>query len=63
MKCRLTRWLVCLVCWLAAVAWAEVPVPPLQARVTDLTATLSAEQAEYMGIPVDGPFKPDHYRY
>jgi uncharacterized protein len=40
----LTRWIVCFACWLAAVAWAEVPVPPLQARVTDLTATLSAEQ-------------------
>ena len=24
---------------------------------------LTAEQAKYMGIPVDGPFKPDHYRY
>ncbi|MFT3848899.1 MAG: TPM domain-containing protein [Propionivibrio sp.] len=42
---RLTFWLVALACWLAATAWAEVPVPPLAARVTDLTATLSAEQA------------------
>ena len=25
--------------------------------------TLSAEQAAYLGIPVDGPFKPEHYRY
>ncbi len=25
--------------------------------------TLSAEQADYIGVPVDGPFKPDHYRY
>lgn len=24
---------------------------------------LSAEQAEYLGLPVDGPYKPDHYRY
>ena len=24
---------------------------------------LSQEQADYMGIPVDGPYKPDHYRY
>ncbi len=24
---------------------------------------LSAEQAEYLGIPQDGPFKPDYYRY
>jgi len=25
--------------------------------------TLSAEQADYIGVPVQGPFKPDHYRY
>ena len=24
---------------------------------------LSAEQAEYLGIPVEGPYKPEHYRY
>jgi len=24
---------------------------------------LSKEQAEYLGVAVDGPFKPDHYRY
>ena len=25
--------------------------------------TLSKEQAEYLGVPVGGPYKPDHYRY
>ena len=25
--------------------------------------TLSEEQADYIGVPVQGPFKPDHYRY
>ena len=25
--------------------------------------TLSPEQAAYIGVPVEGPFKPDHYRY
>jgi adenosylhomocysteinase len=25
--------------------------------------TLTQEQADYLGIPVNGPFKPDHYRY
>ncbi len=25
--------------------------------------TLSKQQSEYLGIPVDGPYKPDHYRY
>ena len=44
MSRRFTCWLVGLVCWLSAAAWAEVPVPPLTARVTDLTATLSPEQ-------------------
>jgi adenosylhomocysteinase len=24
---------------------------------------LSKEQAEYIGVPVEGPYKPDHYRY
>jgi adenosylhomocysteinase len=25
--------------------------------------TLSKDQADYIGVPVDGPFKPEHYRY
>jgi len=25
--------------------------------------TLSQEQADYIGVPVDGPYKPEHYRY
>ena len=25
--------------------------------------TLTREQADYIGVPVDGPYKPDHYRY
>ena len=24
---------------------------------------LTQEQADYLGVPVEGPFKPDHYRY
>jgi adenosylhomocysteinase len=24
---------------------------------------LTKEQAEYIGVPVDGPYKPEHYRY
>ncbi|MBW1926598.1 MAG: adenosylhomocysteinase [Deltaproteobacteria bacterium] len=31
----------------------------LGARLTKLRP----EQAEYIGVPIDGPFKPDHYRY
>ncbi len=26
-------------------------------------STLSQKQADYIGVPVEGPFKPDHYRY
>jgi adenosylhomocysteinase len=25
--------------------------------------TLTPKQAEYIGVPADGPYKPDHYRY
>ena len=25
--------------------------------------SLSKEQADYIGVPVDGPYKSDHYRY
>jgi adenosylhomocysteinase len=25
--------------------------------------TLTPKQAEYIGVPVEGPYKPDHYRY
>ena len=25
--------------------------------------TLTKEQADYIGVPVDGPYKPNHYRY
>jgi adenosylhomocysteinase len=24
---------------------------------------LTKDQADYIGVPVDGPYKPDHYRY
>jgi adenosylhomocysteinase len=33
------------------------------AKVGVKLTKLSKEQAEYLGVPVDGPFKPDHYRY
>ncbi|MFC7625864.1 adenosylhomocysteinase [Microlunatus sp. GCM10028923] len=26
-------------------------------------STLTDKQAEYLGLPVEGPYKPDHYRY
>ncbi|HZX31425.1 MAG TPA: YgcG family protein [Rhodocyclaceae bacterium] len=41
---RLGAFLVLFWLWLAGAAWAEVAVPALKARVTDLTGTLSAEQ-------------------
>ncbi len=31
----------------------------LGAKLTEL----SKEQADYIGVPVEGPYKPDHYRY
>jgi adenosylhomocysteinase len=38
---------------------ARVHVEALGAKLTKL----SAAQAAYIDVPVDGPFKPDHYRY
>jgi adenosylhomocysteinase len=32
-------------------------------RIGVKLTTLSPKQAEYLGIPVEGPYKPDHYRY
>jgi adenosylhomocysteinase len=40
----------------------EVATSHLEALDIKLTK-LSPEQSEYLGIPVKGPFKPDHYRY
>ena len=34
----------------------------LQKIGADLTR-LAPEQADYIGVPQDGPFKPEHYRY
>jgi len=38
---------------------ARLHLDALGAKLTPL----SRQQAEYLGIPVGGPFKPDHYRY
>jgi adenosylhomocysteinase len=40
----------------------EVARLHLQHLDVELTA-LSDDQAKYLGIPADGPYKPDHYRY
>jgi len=33
------------------------------AKVGAHLSTLSKEQADYISVPVEGPFKPEHYRY
>ncbi|WP_457675130.1 adenosylhomocysteinase [Thiolapillus sp.] len=38
---------------------ARLHIDKIGARLT----TLSQEQADYIGVPVEGPYKPDHYRY
>jgi len=40
----------------------EVASSHLSALDIKLTK-LSTEQSDYLGLPVEGPFKPDHYRY
>ncbi|MFQ5642648.1 MAG: adenosylhomocysteinase [Thiogranum sp.] len=38
---------------------ARLHLKKIGANLTRLTT----EQAEYLGLPVDGPYKPEHYRY
>jgi adenosylhomocysteinase len=38
---------------------ARLHLEALGARLT----TLRPDQASYLGVPVEGPYKPDHYRY
>ncbi|MCH2139992.1 MAG: adenosylhomocysteinase [Phycisphaerales bacterium] len=38
---------------------ARLHLDQLGAKLTDLTK----EQADYIGVSVEGPYKPDHYRY
>ena len=38
---------------------ARLHLEALGAKLTELTPT----QASYLGVPTEGPFKPDHYRY
>jgi adenosylhomocysteinase len=38
---------------------ARLHLDALGVKLTQLTK----EQASYIGVPVDGPYKPDHYRY
>ena len=33
------------------------------AKVGAKLTKLNAEQAEYIGVPAEGPYKPDYYRY
>ena len=32
-------------------------------KVGAILTKLSNDQANYIGVPIDGPFKPDSYRY
>jgi adenosylhomocysteinase len=38
---------------------ARLHLEKLGANLTEL----SERQAAYIGVPVEGPYKPDHYRY
>ncbi len=38
---------------------ARLHLEKIGAKLTNL----SKDQASYLGVPVDGPYKPDHYRY
>ena len=38
---------------------ARLHLDHLSVRLTELTD----KQSEYLGVPLEGPYKPDHYRY
>jgi adenosylhomocysteinase len=38
---------------------ARLHLEKLGVKLTKMTAA----QSEYIGVPVEGPYKPDHYRY
>jgi adenosylhomocysteinase len=38
---------------------ARAHCPQLNIKLT----TMSTKQADYLGLPANGPYKPDHYRY
>ena len=38
---------------------ARLHLKQLGANLTEL----SPKQADYIGVPVEGPYKPEHYRY
>jgi adenosylhomocysteinase len=38
---------------------ARLHLDKLGVRLTKLTV----EQAQYIGVPAEGPYKPEHYRY
>jgi adenosylhomocysteinase len=38
---------------------ARLHLEKLGVKLTEL----SRKQADYIGVPVEGPYKPDHYRY
>jgi adenosylhomocysteinase len=38
---------------------ARLHLAKIGAHLTEL----SKEQADYIGVPVEGPYKPEHYRY
>ena len=38
---------------------ARLHLDKLGAKLT----TLTKQQADYIGVPIEGPYKPGHYRY
>ena len=38
---------------------ARLHLPHIGVKLTELTK----DQSDYIGIPIEGPYKPDHYRY
>ena len=62
MDCDLTKvalWALNEVCRDSPSNVARLHIEQLGVKLTRLSET----QAEYIDVPMDGPYKPDHYRY
>ena len=71
-KCRWAKRFLNSKCWLLAalkasgLSWlsfcrcsARLHLEKIGVKLTKLTK----KQADYLGVPVEGPYKPEHYRY
>ena len=43
--------------------WHDRPVSQIMKELDSSPSGLTRRQADYIGVPEDGPYKAEHYRY